>query len=56
MRDGPIATIPGWMGHARRGEPFGIVKPSMSGEGRSARLESNAGGVQMGELGVGAQV
>src|SRR6478672_13443888 len=48
--------LPGSIGHAWRGERYGIVKLSMSGEGRSARLESDAGGVQMSELGVSAQV
>jgi hypothetical protein len=54
--DGPIATIPGWIGHAWVGECYGVVTLSMSGDGRSARLESDAGGVQMSELGTSAQV
>jgi hypothetical protein len=57
MRDGPIAICPR-MDRPRMTWPIpsGVIELSMSGEGGSARLERNAGGVQMSELGVSAQV
>src|SRR5258705_5242187 len=57
MRDGPIAVCPRMdRPHMTWRIPPGVIELSMSGEGRSARLESDAGAVQMSELGVSAQV
>jgi hypothetical protein len=56
MSDGPISIYPRMNRHASRGEPNGVTKQSMSGDGGSARLKSDAGGVEMDELGVGGQV
>src|ERR1700688_983836 len=45
-----------WIGHARRGDRSGTIHQSRSGNGRSARLERDAGRVQVHELGVGGEV
>jgi hypothetical protein len=46
----------GAIGHGWRGDPIGIFNQSMSGDRGSARLESDASGIQMNEFGVGGQV
>ena len=44
------------IGRARRGDPAETFNPSGSGDGGSARLKSDAGRLQMDELGIGGAV